>query len=221
MRQQGTRDLFKYWNGLRQGRAAPERAEIDPAAIRHILADTFMLEVDAGGAFPFRLSGTRINALFDVELKGRSFADLWRTKEAENMAALLLNVADTACPVLANVAAAPAGYAPAELELLLLPLRHPGKRRGRILGLMTCSEQPSWLGLLPVQRLVLRGLRIITSEPTSLKAPSRLSAASKIRPIPTALPARMPPPAARFSTFEQRRHLRIYPGGRQDGQNPI
>lgn len=206
MRLKGTRDLFAYWNGLRQGRAAPERAEIDPAVIRHVLADTFMLEADASETFPFRLSGTRVNALFDAELKGRSFIDLWRAKEAQNMAALLLNVIDSACPIFAGVAAAPEGYPPVELELLLVPLRHHGKARGRILGLMACVEQPSWLGLLPVQHLVLRALRIVHADHPAVAATAQSKNAE--RPIPRA--------AAAASLFVQRGHLRIYPGGRRD-----
>ncbi len=79
---QGTRDLFKYWNGLRQGRSAPERAEIDPAAIRPYSSPTPSCSKSTlAGLFHFAFRGPRINALFDVELKGRSFADLWRTKE--------------------------------------------------------------------------------------------------------------------------------------------
>lgn len=206
MRQKGTRDLFAYWNGLRHGRAAPERAEIDPAAIRHILADTFMLEVDRSEKFPFRLSGTRVNALFDAELKGRSFVDLWRAKEAQNMPALLLNVIDTACPILASLAAAPDQYPPAELELLLLPLHHHGKAQGRILGLMACAEQPSWLGLLPVQHLVLRGLRILRQEEASARAKSQSKYAGWA----------LPRSAAKAGLYEQRGHLRIYQGGRRD-----
>jgi len=207
MRQKGTRDLFAYWNGLRRSRAAPDRAEIDPAAIRHVLADTFMLEADALERFPFRLSGTRINALFDAELKGRSFIDLWRAQDSKNMAALLVNVIESACPIFAAVAAAPEGYSPAELELLLLPLRHRGKTQGRILGLMACVEQPTWLGLLPAQHLVLRTLRIVHDDNA---APIGSKAQSKY-----AEPA-IPRAAAMASLFEQRGHLRIYPGGRRD-----
>jgi hypothetical protein len=206
VRQKATRDLFAYWNSLRHGRAAPERAEIDPAAIRHILADTFMLEVDGPEKFPFRLAGTRVNALFDAELKSRSFVDLWRAKEAQNMPALLLNVIDTACPILASIAAAPPQYPPAELELLLLPLHHHGKAQGRILGLMACAKQPTWLGLLPVQHLVLRGLRILRDEDFPVQPKNKSKYAGWAMPRAT----------GKVSLFERRGHLRIYPGGRQD-----
>jgi hypothetical protein len=54
MRQPVTRELFAYWDRLRKGRAAPERAGIDPAAIRNAPADTFLLEIDSACLFPIR-----------------------------------------------------------------------------------------------------------------------------------------------------------------------
>ena len=103
MRQAATRELFAYWDRLRKGRAAPERAEIDPAAIRNVLADTFLLEVDSACLFPIRLSGTRLNALWLSEQKGHSFLDLWADNERRDAMALILTVLDGAHPVIAGV----------------------------------------------------------------------------------------------------------------------
>ena len=63
---------------MRGARSAPERSEIDPAAIRGVLADTFILEVDISRRYPVRIAGTRTNALFLRELKGGGFLDLWQ-----------------------------------------------------------------------------------------------------------------------------------------------
>ena len=161
MKHEATRELFNYWNGLRGERSAPERSDIDPAAIRNVLADTFMLDVDVSGRFPVRLAGTRVNGLFDADQKGRSFLDVWRAEERRNVAAVLLTVADGACPVVAGGSAAPRGCAEGRFELLFLPLRHFGKTHARILGIVTPAAQPFWLGLLPVGPFALRSLRII------------------------------------------------------------
>ncbi len=77
MRQTATRELFAYWNAIRRERAAPDRAEVDPAAIRSILSDAFMIEADGEGGHPLRLTGARLNALWLAEMKGRSFIELW------------------------------------------------------------------------------------------------------------------------------------------------
>ena len=168
MKHQATRDLFAYWNGLRGERTAPERGEIDPVAIRSIIADTFMLDVDVAQKFPFRLAGTRVNGLFDAEQKGTSFLDLWRPEERRNIAAVLLTVADGATPVVVGAAGAPSEHEECGLEVLFLPLRHFGKTHSRILGIITANQRPAWLGMLPLGPMALRSLRIVDDARTAL-----------------------------------------------------
>ena len=55
----------------------PERTDIEPGAIRAVLADAFILALDRGAGHPIRLAGTRMCALFGREIKGKSFLDLW------------------------------------------------------------------------------------------------------------------------------------------------
>src|SRR4051794_37663355 len=70
MKHAASRMLYAYWDGARGERAAPERSEIEPGAIRHILADTF-IQIGAHGAAEFRLAGTRLCAPFGRELRGQ------------------------------------------------------------------------------------------------------------------------------------------------------
>lgn len=170
MRQQATRELYGYWNVLRRHRAAPDRADIDPAAIRSILSDTFMIEADRDSLFPLRLSGARINALWARDLKGRSFLDMWGEDRA-NVAAVLLTVMDGACPVVAGAQTQLAGRAPVDLELLLLPLRHHGRTHARVLGSLAAARIPEWVGLIPIERLELRSLRILSGARPSVELP--------------------------------------------------
>ena len=83
MKHASTRALFDYWNTQRGHRAAPERADIDPAAIRHALGDTFMLAADFVDQLRFRLAGTRVCALFGREIKGEGFTALWSEASRE------------------------------------------------------------------------------------------------------------------------------------------
>ncbi len=199
MKQAATRELFGYWNSLRGDRAAPERAEIDPAEIRNVLADTFMLEVDVEHRFPIRLSGSRINALFCSEKRGHSFLDIWSVAEARKIAAVLLTVIDAARPFVAEAAAAPEGYGEQTVELLFLPLRHGGEFKARILGSLSMIRRPAWLGLLPVEKLALRSLQKVDC--------------SAAGPDPD--PFRPAPPIPfGGAAFETRGHLRVFRGGR-------
>ena len=74
MKHAASRELYTYWQALRGRRPAPQRAEIEPGAIRHVLSEAFIVALDRGTGYPFRLAGTRVCALFGRELKGESFS---------------------------------------------------------------------------------------------------------------------------------------------------
>ena len=90
MKLAASRELFAYWNALRGLRSAPERDDVDPGAIRGVLADTFILEFDPAAGFPLRVVGTRTNALFLRELRGEPFLGLWREADRAEIAELVL-----------------------------------------------------------------------------------------------------------------------------------
>ena len=92
MKQDGSIALFQYWNRLRHGRPAPKRTEVEPADIKTLLADTFILERDTRSEAVFRLAGTRLCAVFGRELKGFSFPSLWRDKDQRLVARLVHGV---------------------------------------------------------------------------------------------------------------------------------
>lgn len=154
-----TSELHHYWNRLKGERAAPDRAEIDPVAIRHILADTFIIEVDADGRFPLRLCGARVNALWQREQKGSLFLGWWRAWRRCDMAEAIRQVSDREAPLVTHARAEPLSGAPAEFELLLLPLRHFGSRGSRVLGSLAPVQPPAWLGLCPIGLLDLVATR--------------------------------------------------------------
>lgn len=163
MKQPQTRALFSYWNRLRQARAMPERCDIDPAAIRSVLADTFILEVDPFQTYPMRLAGARLNALFLRELKGTLFVDLWRLPgDAHEMAQLLRSVCDDSLGAVVGLTGAPAEGPEVELEMLVLPLRHYGRTHARLLGALVPTRLQSWSGLAPMRLNAMTALRVLT-----------------------------------------------------------
>jgi hypothetical protein len=198
MKLAATKSLYAYWNRLRGERAAPERADIDPAQIRTLLSDVFMLEVDRERGYPLRLSGTRISALFLRELKGEAFVDLWLEPERDDLLAIIESVLDDPTPALLGVQAAASGRQPIELELLLLPLRHLGRTHSRIMGCLTPATHPTWYGLLPVSGLAMTSLKIVNSDGDHHAKLSEFGYGAN--PTLTQIPLR-------------RRHLSIYSGG--------
>lgn len=157
-----TRDLHDYWEWLKREREAPDRADIDPVAIRHILADTFIIEVDAKRRFPLRLCGARVNALWLGEQKGSPFLGWWRTRHRHDVAEAIRQVIDKERPLVGHARAETQGGEAAEFELLLLPLRHFGNRRSRVLGSLAPARPPAWLGLCPIGQLDLVASRTLS-----------------------------------------------------------
>jgi hypothetical protein len=161
MKLTSSRELYNYWNSLRGARSAPERSEIDPVAIRGVLADTFILEVNPIAGYPFRVAGTRTSSLFQRELRGEAFLEIWQSSSHGEIAELLGFVTDEASPVVGGALAKAPGFQALELEFLLLPLKHRGATHSRILGLCTPAAAPSWLGLSAIAPMTLQSMRVL------------------------------------------------------------
>jgi hypothetical protein len=175
MKHPSIRQLVDYWNARRGRRPAPERGDIEPGAIRGVLADTFILSVEPRMGHPFRLAGTRVCALFARELKGEAFLDLWPAQRRKEMRDLLAIVAQESVGVVASVAGASADGAAVSLELLALPLSHHGQTDARLLGALAPSEPPSWLGASAVVDLRLGTHRYLGPAVAPLPAPRSLA----------------------------------------------
>jgi hypothetical protein len=159
MKHPSTRTVFAYWDERRGKRPAPERADIDPVAIRHALGDTFMLAADFVDEHRFRLAGTRICALFCREIKGESFTALWGEASRKLVENLLTVMVDEKVGAIAGLTGHTAEGNETELEMVLLPLAHSGHARIRAIGTLTPINSPYWLGEQPLTELTLGALR--------------------------------------------------------------
>jgi hypothetical protein len=159
MKQASSRELFGYWTARRGSRAAPERGEIEPSAIRRALGDVFILEFDRQQAHPFRLAGTRVCALFGRELKNQPLLGLWDAQSRLALANLLDTIADEANGVVASARGrTPEGWMQ-DLELVLLPLTQRGDTHARMIGSLAPLSVPFWLGSSRLGALTLGNIR--------------------------------------------------------------
>ena len=177
--------LFAYWDALRGERAAPERGDVRPAEMRHILADTFVLALDDARIATFRLAGTRCRALFGRDLAATPLHGLWPEGDRPDVDRLVdLVVADTV-GVVAGLLGTNENRSEVALELLLLPLRHRGRTEARVIGALSPASIPSWAGLVPVRSVETRSLRVIepgrTAPATSRPEPAELESAARRR----------------------------------------
>jgi hypothetical protein len=183
MKHPSSRDLYAYWNERRGNRDAPERGDIDPAAIRHVLGDTFVLEIDRSLHYRFRLAGTRLCALFADELKGESFFDLWQHSAQAELRELLDVVAGEKIGVVASATGAPLDdrVLAVPIELLLLPLNFRSRGEARMLGALAPMTAPYWLGAKAIGPLTLGVFRHLGTGIDGEAAPRVVSAAGRLR----------------------------------------
>jgi hypothetical protein len=209
MKHSGSVDLFQYWDRLRAGRAAPRRTEIEPADIKSLLADTFILERDSRGEAVFRLAGTRLCAIFGRELKGFSFPSLWTSKDQRLVARLADSAFHPGNVVVITFQGSSAQERRAGFELLLLPLDE-GNGSPRTLGIATAAEKPFWLGADPVVECVVDTIRIVDPDREPLFLKNRPAVA-----VPSIMPSTDALVQSRAARKGRRiRHLVVLDGGR-------
>jgi hypothetical protein len=180
MKHSSTRELFDYWNLRRGTRSAPERGEIEPGAIRRVLADTFMLNFDPRIGHPFRIAGTRVCAAFGRELKGTAFTEIWAGASQDPVRDVLATVASEQVGVVAGACGRSCEGAALELEFLVLPLAHRGGASTRILGALVPTEIPFWLGAETLGCLTLGSIRYLGNLTGPYSAPRRAAAMPSI-----------------------------------------
>jgi hypothetical protein len=219
-----TRSLYEYWTRLRGHRPAPDRNEVDPAAIKGILGDTFILEALDRNTYSFRLAGTRICAAYGRELKGRNLLDFWSGKDRESIACLLAAVVEDGAAAVFGLSATNDRGQIMPVEVVFLPLHHDGPNHTRILGCFAPMDQPYWLGLHPVVRQPLQSLRLIwpDEKPAFLLNAEKVDgthggAFGRYEPPPLRIDRRRPvastPQPGKVKVF---RHFRVIEGGRVD-----
>jgi hypothetical protein len=212
MKQDGSIALFQYWNRLRDGRPAPRRTEIEPADIKTLLADTFILEKDTRGEAVFRLAGTRLCAIYGRELKGFSFPSLWRDKDQRLVARLAHGVFQSKTVAVITYQGTSRNRRSNDFEMLLLPL-DGGVENPRCLGVMSSSEKPFWLGADPIADGLVESVRVVDPdrEPMFLKNRPAISVPA-LSPDEFLAPERgtKPPGTRRI------RHLVVLDGGREE-----
>ena len=165
MKQRSSQILYAYWNEVRGDRIAPRRLEIEPARIATILPETFVLERGDGGAFTFRLAGTRLFEAFGREFRGADFLAGWRDSDRVTLGRQLNAVCGQgAALVIAIEATTVAGDKCAEFEAVLLPLLHTADTVDRLLGVISPIAAPAWLGHERLDQKRLVGHELIWPE---------------------------------------------------------
>lgn len=212
MKQDGSNVLFQYWNSLRRGRPAPERTEIEPAAIKSVLADTFILERDGDGLASFRLAGTRVCAMYCQELRGLPVSLLWHKQDRPRLETHFRAVFDESAVVAVTFDGLSRTGRFNPFELILLPLAS-GSGDPRCIGVISAVRKPFWLGADAIVECAIVSIRVVDPDrETALPASRTAVAAPELAPseLPTSVNEALPIGSRRI------RHLLVLDGGRTE-----
>ena len=215
MKHPTSRMLYTYWDRLRGQRCAPERSEIEPGEIRHLLADSLILELDMPHrTATLRLAGTRVCALFGRELRAAHLSALWGEASADPWR-MVETVAVDALGVVAGLRGTNTEGETIDLEFVLLPLRHRGRTQARALGALSPLAPPTWLGLRPLVRLDTLSLRMLTRPvPDAFRGVAGGDGSVlDLAGLEAGTLGALPPPANDSVPF-RRGHLMVHRGGR-------
>jgi len=140
MKHPSSREFFAYWDTKRAGARAPDRSAIEPAAVRGLLGDIFVLSYDAASGYPFRVAGTRVCALLGRDLKDRSFSALFAPGDRREIENVIAVVSEEMLAAVAGITATADDGSRAHLELLLLPFNARANAPISLTGLLAPFE---------------------------------------------------------------------------------
>jgi hypothetical protein len=123
-----------YWSRLRQGRAVPDQADIDPKALKRLLPFVFLLDARGDGSFVYRLAGTTLCDRYGGELRGRNFLSHWDSESRSRLSALLRQSLTTRMPVCLTSIGATEDCRMIEIETVLMPISFGGGEPERFLA---------------------------------------------------------------------------------------
>lgn len=194
MRHVASKLLVAHWNEVRRGPCAPDRNDLEPSAIGPVLQDVFILGAESGGAWRYRVAGTRLSGFANRELRNEPFERWWAASDRRDIARMLDGVAADDAPLVGGACGHAGDEARHEFELVLLPLRHGGRPGQRMLGgLFPSAATARRLGL-QVEEMGLVSLRALGRHGGDAPAFGRL-------------------PAGFEAAAERRRSFRVIEGG--------
>lgn len=136
-----------YWEGLREGRLMPERAEVDPRGLSGALEFAFLLEHVAPGVARLRVAGRHLSDILGMEVRGMPITAFFDPTSRTKLAEVLDNVVRR--PQVAELKLkSPAGIGrpPLEAKLYLAPLQGEENGHPRLLG---CLQTKGGIGRTP------------------------------------------------------------------------
>ena len=129
-----TRAFQEYWEGLRAGRLAPLRTDVDPREMPCDVRHVFILEVLSTGNIRFRVAGSALVEAFGMELRGMNARSIMAPESRESFSALMNEALED--PGIGYARLISPNNPDAMWEISLLPLRSDFGAIDRLIGVL-------------------------------------------------------------------------------------
>jgi hypothetical protein len=183
-----------YWSRIRNGRATPDQADIDPKALKRLLPFVFLLDA-RGGSFTYRLAGTTLCERYGTELRGRDYFLHWDPESSARLSELLRQSLRARLPLCLTSIGAVDHCHMIEIETVLMPITFGADHPERFLGVAQVLTDVAPLAgqAIAFERLVTS--KLVREEDTGTMEP----------------PAAPPPPSTRdgWRPHPRAPHLRL------------
>lgn len=175
-----------YWDDLRGSNIAPKRSDIDPRALQGALENAFIVERSGPGAARFRLTGSYLNTLMGMDVRGMQLSSILQMGLRDDFNQHIQSVFEGpkkfTCRLTAHTDAARAHLEPhLQVDLLLLPLYDDRRELSRALGVLhTANSAGDSAGIIPIMAPCrfdsISNIRteMISEKPTHIPAPYAL-----------------------------------------------
>ena len=138
-------ELYRYWSEKCDGRRAPQRADIDPLDIPHLLPHVSLTEVlDGGARFRIRLAGTKVEERFGGALTNRIVDEVIHGPYLDHVQGLLRTLVGDFAPLYSESSFEPEQRHRLRVKRLMLPLSDNQQRVSMIFsGMIYVSNSPN------------------------------------------------------------------------------
>lgn len=168
MQTEAGNELFSYWLELKRDGMIPQQREFEPARVRHMLPDLFILGRNDADILSFRLAGTRLCALFGHELRGRPFTCLWHRSQRRQANIGIQAMLARGRPMVTDVTGV-GTESNHDYQMVLLPMRSAEAEPDRILGAVLPRQPRAGVILETISCLYAGESRSIAEENTAIQ----------------------------------------------------
>lgn len=163
------REVEAYWMALADGRLMPKRSEVDPRGMTGSLDRVFLLEKMSPAQARFRVAGSRLSRLLEMDLRGMPFSSLFHPTARPDVSDALMAVFADPARVQLRLDGMGGGVFTNRIsaEVLILPLRDDAGEVTRALGVIDWEGEvcaPNRFRIAHQQRRTLIGYGVRPDE---------------------------------------------------------